>query len=111
MSNLARLPPLGLKQPNIVSQAARDSAKGETCTLGLGCCNHDPATTVLCHIRKFGWAGMGEKPDDFLSFYACSACHDAFDSRRNHEWTWEDVMRAHGETLRRMARKGILVMR
>jgi len=58
------------KNRNVVSQIVRDSAQGEGCTLRLGCCNHDPSTVCLCHIRAFGWAGMGQKPPDFLAVYA-----------------------------------------
>lgn len=97
------------KAQRFVSQKARDSARGEDCQLRLACCNCDPSTTVLAHIRKFGWAGAAQKPDDFLAVYACSACHDAFDRRaRETEWTWEDITRAHGNTLRRMFEKGVL---
>lgn len=109
MSNLSGRAALGLKHQNVVSQPVRDSAKGEDCTLRLDCCNHDPATTVFCHIRHFGWAGISEKPDDFLGFYACSACHQVFDSGEG--WGWEEVTRALGETLRRPSWKGLLVLK
>ncbi len=92
-------PPMGPKQRNAVVPALRQSARGERCTLRLACCNNDPETTVLAHIRKFGWAGVAEKPPDYLAVFACSACHDAFD--RGGEWGWEDVLRALGETLQR----------
>jgi hypothetical protein len=109
--NLSNRGPLGPRKGNLVSKKLRDSAKGQDCTLRLSCCNHDPEATVLCHIRAFGWAGISEKPDDFLSLYACSACHDAFDRRGLAEWGWDDVLRAHGETLRIMFRKGLLVVK
>ena len=48
-----------------------------------GICNHDPATTVLCHIRRPWNAGVGMKPDDLHGFFACSACHDEIDGRTN----------------------------
>lgn len=88
------------KRPPFHSAAWRNSAKGQPCTLRLDCCNHDPATTVLAHIRAFGWGGMGQKPHDFLAVYACSACHDCID-RRTHDapWGWDDLLRALGETL------------
>lgn len=92
-----------------VSRKMRQSARGETCTLRLPGCNHDPETTVLCHLRMFGWAGMGQKPHDFLAVYACSDCHDKLDRRgsRADGFTHEDVLRALGETLSRMHEKGI----
>lgn len=67
--------------PAFVSAIWRGSARDKSCTLRLDCCNHDPATTVLCHIRRFGWGGTACKPHDFLAVYACSACHDVLDSR------------------------------
>ena len=66
MTNLARKGPLGLKQPIPVSHPLRQAARGERCTLRLWCCNHDPETTVLAHIRMFGWAGMAQKPPRYL---------------------------------------------
>lgn len=99
------------KQPSCISKPLRDSARGETCTLRLGCCNGNDETTVLAHIRQFGWAGIAQKPADFLSFYACAACHDAFDGRTREPWGWEDVLRAHGETLLRMYAKQIITVK
>lgn len=58
----------------------RASAKGEQCSLRLICCNGNPETTVLAHIR-IGHFGMGCKPPDTFAVYACSGCHDAIDGR------------------------------
>lgn len=110
MTNLANIP-VRQKQRNTVSTKARQSARGEHCTLRLVCCNGDPETTVLAHIRKFGWAGTSQKPPDYLAVYACSACHDATDGRVNHYdelFGDDDLLRALGETLMRMEEKGIL---
>lgn len=83
-----------------VSKPWRNSARGKDCTLRLDCCNHDPATVVLAHIRRFGWGGMGCKPHDFLAVYACSACHDVLDSRAADAPIGDDdILRALGETL------------
>lgn len=88
------------KTGKFASAKWRDSARGKPCALRLDCCNHDSATTVLCHIRKFGWGGMGSKPPDFLAVYACSACHDALDSRSaDAPIGYDDILRALGETL------------
>ena len=76
----------------------RKAAQDEPCTLRLSGCRHDSAHTVLCHIRRFGWAGMGQKPNDLLAFFACDVCHDK-QERRNAEVTDEDLLRAMGETL------------
>lgn len=103
--------PLGLKAPSPVSQRIRDFARGQECTLRLPCCNHDTATTSHCHLRFFGWAGVAQKPADFLGVHACSACHDALDRRNNAgapEWEHEDVLRALGETQLRLFRAGLI---
>lgn len=93
------------KAPPFHSPAWRRSAKGKLCTLRLDCCNHDPATTVLAHLRCFGWGGMGQKPHDFLAVYACSACHAALDMR-TAPWGWDDLLRALGETLAEHHKEG-----
>jgi len=86
--------------PQFVSKAWRKSAQGQPCTLRLECCNHDTATTVLCHIRRFGWGGTATKPHDFMAVYACSSCHDCLDSRNADAPIGDDdILRALGETL------------
>lgn len=87
---------------------ARKSAQGKPCALRLEGCNHNPETTVLAHIRKFGWAGTAQKPPDFLGVYACSNCHDKMDRRSKGGVSDEDILRALGETQIQMARAGIL---
>lgn len=87
---------------------ARQSARGQDCALRLDCCNHDPETTVLAHLRMFGWAGTAQKPPDFLGVYACSCCHDALDRRSAEDWGFDDVLRALGETLISMQKQGVL---
>jgi Protein of unknown function (DUF1364) len=101
MSNLARREPLGLKQPPLVSPALRKSAQGETCTLRLPECLGGTETTILAHLRFFGWAGIAQKPADFLAVYACQHCHDVIDRRAGGQWGYEDILRALGETLMR----------
>lgn len=124
MTDLMGRGPLGLKgakppKPTRKSMKAsgpkmtklRTAAKGQPCTLRLPCCNNNPETTSLCHIRAFGWAGTAEKPMDFLAVFACSDCHDALDRRRNGElWGWDDVTRALGETLIAQHRMGNLIV-
>lgn len=100
--------PISQKPAQAVFHSLRKSARGQTCTMRLPCCNNDTETTVLAHIRQFGWAGTSQKPPDFLAFYACSACHDAFDGRSGDPWGWEDVLRALGETLMRHHKSGLL---
>ena len=101
--NLSGRGPLGLKQPNLVSQPLRDAARGQECTLRLPCCNHDPATVVLCHIRLPGVAGIGEKPDDWFAVFGCHACHDSIDRRnsKNAElWSYDDLLLALHRTIK-----------
>lgn len=100
--------PLGQKRPPLVSSALRNAARGERCTLRLSVCNHDPETTVLAHLRFFGWAGIAQKPSDLLAVFACSACHDAIDRRIGGEglWGFEDLLRALGETIERQRALG-----
>lgn len=118
--NLSGKPPLGLKgtQPKpqkraagtMVHAAARQNARGRQCTLMLPCCNGDPQTVVLAHLRMFGAAGMGQKPDDWFAVFACSACHDALDRRNamtSGLWGFEDVLRALRLTLAQQFRDGV----
>lgn len=102
--------PVRQKEPRLVSPKLRNSARGEACTLRLACCNGDAETTVLAHLRYFGWAGIAQKPHDFLGVFACSACHDAIDGRAGGGlYGYEDLFRALGETLAVQFRKGRLV--
>lgn len=101
MNDLTQRGPMGQRVQPFKSKAWRDSARGQECQLQIpGVCNHDPRTTVLCHLRMFGWAGMAEKPPDFLAVYACEACHSILDRRGTKAdidpW---DILRALGNTL------------
>jgi len=106
--------PILAKPQKAQSKALRQAARGQECTLRLPCCNRDPETTVLAHLRYFAWAGTAQKPPEFLAVFACSACHDALD-RRTPENAWlcgfEDILRALGETLIRQHEAGNLVMK
>lgn len=99
----------------IESQALRDSAKGEACTLQLaGICNRDTATTVLAHLPDES-NGLGTKSDDISGCYACSACHDVIDSRAGRESLGEEdfewhARRAMVRTWRRMIASGVVVI-
>jgi hypothetical protein len=60
------------------------AARGRECQIRIpGVCNGNPETTVLAHYRMAGTCGMGMKPNDLQGAWACSACHDYVDSRRN----------------------------
>lgn len=58
----------------------RDLARGQACQVRLPCCNGDPATVVLAHLRMSGITGMGQKAPDALGAWACSECHRCVDS-------------------------------
>lgn len=62
----------------------RKAARGQDCMMGIpGACNHDPATTVLCHSPFLAdGRGMGLKAPDEKACFGCSACHDVLDGRR-----------------------------
>ena len=76
--------------PSFKSQKLLDFAEGKDCTMQLpGICNRNPETTVLCHIRAFGMAGVAMKPHDFFAWHGCSACH-----AHEKEAGWDDLLRA-----------------
>ena len=57
----------------------REAAKGRPCTIQIyGVCNHNPETSVLCHLPG---PGIGVKADDRHAAIGCSACHDVVDGR------------------------------
>lgn len=99
--NLTGQPPRQKEPKGRKTHPMRRAARGEDCTLRLSCCNHDPETTVLAHIRMFGWAGIAQKPKDYLAVFSCSKCHDAMDRRRDDLVDPADILRALGETLMR----------
>lgn len=92
----------------------RKSAKGQYCTLQIpGVCNHDPETTVLCHVSWRDGAG-GYKTSDLSALYACSTCHDALDGR-GHSLSLADKFYYQGRGITRtheqMLHDGVLVVK
>lgn len=94
----------------------RKSARNEECTICLpGVCNHDPATTVLCHSNSLAdGKGMGLKAPDTAAAYGCSACHDVLDGRRGRP-AGMTLLEVEGrfysgmlETHERLRRKGLM---
>ena len=111
-----------LKQRRIESKKARDSARGELCTLNIaGVCNYDSATTILAHLPDDSGTGKGAgKSDDVgCAVYACNLCHDVIDGRldpsvygaRSDEYydrkNWYNE-RALKRTIRRMLDNGVI---
>lgn len=81
----------------VVSKKLRDSARGQSCTLRLDCCNFNPETTVLAHL-PCGHKGAGMKSPDNMAVFACSDCHTYIDGP--HRWSvhTKDYLRALAET-------------
>lgn len=71
----------------------RESAKGQMCRIRIPqYCNHNPETTVLCHL---GGAGMALKQPDLFAAFGCSACHDVVDGRVNTPFDRETIRLWH----------------
>ena len=80
------------KENPVRSKALRDSARGKDCTLRIpGHCNHNPETSVLCHL-PFGGRGMGIKASDSHAVIGCSGCHDAIDHRALLKCSQDELM-------------------
>lgn len=95
------------KQPVVVSDKLRKSAKGQPCTFRLeGICNFNPATSVLCHI-PCGMRGTAHKGPDVVAAIGCSACHQALDQE---PWKVDgnDIVRALAETWMYWLRTGLI---
>lgn len=93
------------KPTKIKSNKIRKSAKGESCCLRLpGICNGNPETTVLAHVHTH-FSGIATKSNDLHGFYACSACHQAYD---NHEVENIDVLGAMVETQIKLYGKNLI---
>lgn len=106
--------PMAYPKPfKVRSDALRQSAKGQTCTVRLpGFCNHNAATTVLAHLPG-GGSGTGTKGDDTHAAYACSDCHDFIDRRRQSKElsgaiVLDAMLRGLAETHHRMIEAGLL---
>lgn len=100
---------------SIVSNAVRQSARGEECTVHIaGVCNYKSETTVFAHLPDES-KGMGIKADDLSGCYACHACHDALDGRSKSRLTGEErewyMRRAMVRTWRRLHDKGLLLIK
>lgn len=103
------------KRKPIHSQALRDSASGELCTIQIaGVCNYDRSTTVLCHLPDESH-GTARKSDDISAAFGCNACHDVIDGRAPYlfdegERDWY-MRRAQVRTLRRWIEMGLVIVK
>jgi hypothetical protein len=101
------------KHIRIDEEKIRRAAHGEECTMQSPWCNHDPETTVLCHLNEsFAGKGLGKKTDDTAAFFGCNgprSCHAWYDS---NEAPYHDriyyAFRAVVRTTRRLIEKGVL---
>jgi len=67
----------------------REAARGRPCTIQIpGVCNHNPETSVLCHLPS---GGMGMKSDDRHAAIGCSSCHDIVDGRVRTTYHWSEM--------------------
>ncbi|WP_327440256.1 DUF1364 domain-containing protein [Pseudomonas donghuensis] len=74
------------------------AARGRECQVRIpGVCNGDHNTTVLAHYRMAGTCGVGMKPNDLQGAWACSACHDAIDSRSKTMFSHDELRFMHLE--------------
>ena len=73
-----------LKNKPAISTTIRKSARGQDCMFQIpNICNHNPETTVLCHLPNRSY-GMSQKGHDFIAAYGCSSCHDEIDRRTRY---------------------------
>ena len=89
------------------------AAKGATCKINIfGVCNHDPATTVHCHIHKPSISGgLSLKANDALGAHGCSSCHNRVDGRDGYPPTEGELIDFYEGVLRTqafLADKGLL---
>ena len=101
------------KRKKIVSKKARQSARGERCTLQTPFCGGRTDTVVLCHAPSES-KGTGTKSDDFWGAFGCSKCHDFLDGRKGlipneaeARFYW---MRGIYRTLQRQFDKGVFTV-
>lgn len=111
----AYTPPVLL--PKVRSDALMNAAHGMPCSLRLpGICNHNSATTVMCHLPGIG-KSVASKVSDLHTAFGCSACHTAIDT-----FGWERrglsaavvldaMLRGHAETQARLVALGIITIK
>ncbi len=103
--------------PKVRSDHIMRAANGMPCSLRLpGICNHDNATTVMCHLPGIG-KSMASKVSDLHTAFGCRACHAAIDG-----FTWEKrgltaaivldaMLRGHAETQARLVALGVITVK
>jgi len=92
------------------------SAKGEECQIRIiGVCNHNPETTVWCHLAgSAAGKGIGMKAISLLGAYGCFACHEVVDRRRaaprgmTRQDVESDFAKGHYRSLVILDQKGLI---
>jgi hypothetical protein len=106
---------MNFRREPIRSRKLLDSAKGQTCTLEfVGVCNHDPETTVSCHIHDETF-GMAMKADDTATVHGCSSCHVFMDQggwigKVSQTVMLRHILRAIFRTMRNRIERGLIVI-
>lgn len=99
----------------IRSRKLLDSAKGQPCTLEfVGVCNHNPETTVSCHIHDETFAAA-MKADDTATVHGCSACHVYMDQggwigHISQTVLLRTILRAVFRTMRNRIERGLMIV-
>lgn len=104
-----------IKQKPQRSPKLRNSAKGQSCTLRLFCCNGGGESAVLAHYPDGSGTGkMGGKSSDVSAGDSCFECHTVIDNRAEFlkHYTMEDywyfVHRSMVETLANRFERGLI---
>jgi hypothetical protein len=98
------------------SQAIKDSARGEVCTIRIpGCLGSLEGAVIASHHRgSAAGKGLATKSSDAAVAYGCTYCDAVYDGQRPRPpgWTQQDVELAwhegHMRTLVRLREKGLL---
>jgi len=100
--------------PKVRSQALKDAAEGQPCSLRLpGICCHDNSTVVLAHLPGIG-KSMGSKVSDLHGAFACHTCHTAIDTHSYAKrgltpaMVLDAMLRGLAETQARWVQMGLL---
>ena len=78
-------------------------ARGMPCQVRIPLvCNGNTETTVAAHYRSISLgAGVGIKPQSWLTAHSCSACHDAIDGRVKTNFDRNELRLMHAEAVMR----------
>ena len=103
------------KTPERRSQAIRDSARGEECTVRIvGACTHDESMTIWSHAPlQAADKGGAIKSLDLCGAYCCTACDAVIDGQRSlppgasRTSVLNDWFNGHMRSLVKLRQKGL----